>query len=191
MQWQRDGVLPELLTALRWQPRSALATPEATARAFLAAHVGLCGVGANAGMPPRFELLAIERLRARAVLRFQPFAQVAELGRALPIEGAVASVTLDESGAVIGFTSDLNVLLAPSPARITAGEAERLARAALGPAFATAQVGSARLVLAQQWGATRLAYSVPTVARIGVQHERVLIDAHDGSVVARDNEVRQ
>ncbi len=191
VQWQRDGVLPEAVLSLRWRPTPQPMTTEATARAFLAAHAGLFGVGAGAGPTPRFELLAVERLRTRAAVRFRPLSGVAALGQDLPVEGAVVSVALDDADTVIGFTSDLGALSPPPPARIGAGEAERLARTALGPAGAAAQVGSARLILAQQFGATRLAYAVPTVARVGVQHERVIIDAHDGSVMARIDEVRR
>ncbi len=179
VEWQRDGVLPAVVAGIRVPTLGSDAL--ARARGFVDAHPTLVGC-TSADLAP----LAGSTSRERDVVRFQRRAF------GLAVLDAVVSVTLDAQGNVVALVSDLSPIdQAPAAATISASLAQAAARAALGPLGAGASIAEPELALWSFAGTLRRVWVVQTVALPGVRHERVLVDAVVGQVVALTNQVKQ
>ena len=179
MQWQRDGLLPEVVAGIRVPTQGTDA--ESRARHFLDTHAALVG-STSAG----FAVLAVSSSHGRDVVRLQRRAF------GLPVVDWLVAVTLDSKGTVLSLASDVSPVVAvPAAAKVSAAQAQDVARLALGPLGAQAAIATPEPALWQLGGRLRRVWVVQTVALRGVRHERVLVDAVAGEALAVTNQVKQ
>ena len=182
--WPEDRATPVRVAGFRWVPPDGLEGVD-VATAFLAAFPELVSVSAEA-----LVLSRAESGRQRTSYRFE------QRFEGLEVLGGEVVVLADADGRVISLVDhSVPVALAPGETISKAEAAERAwlavtgrGPASTGPERALALSLTRKVVLARG-GAPRLAYRVvvPTIPLL--EKFVVLVDAHSGDVLSKNNEV--